>query len=85
MAGRGPEDCTQHYTLSPSQRSRIEIGSSNESHFRVSFVVRVKVTRRCPQTTTFEGKGESKRGIKPTTAAYQPNAVPLGPGTYIYM
>ena len=34
---------------------------SDESHFNVSLVVRDKVTRQCPQTTTFEEKGELKR------------------------
>ena len=37
----------------------IKIGS-DESHFNVS-VVMDKVTRQCPQTTIFEGKGEPKR------------------------
>ena len=27
---------------------------SDESHFNVSLIVRDKVTRQCPQTTTFE-------------------------------
>ena len=31
-----------------------------ESHFNVSLIVRDKVTRQCPQTTTFEEKGEPK-------------------------
>ena len=32
---------------------------SDESHFTVSLIVRDKVTRQCPQTTTFsEEKGE---------------------------
>ena len=34
---------------------------SDESHFNVSLVVRDKVTRQCPQTTTFEEKGGPKR------------------------
>ena len=34
---------------------------SDESHFNVSLIVRDKVTRQCPQTTTFEEEGESKR------------------------
>ena len=34
---------------------------SGESHFSVSVIVRDKVTRQCPQTTTFEEKGEPKR------------------------
>ena len=32
--------------------------SSDESHFNASLIVRAKVTRPCPQTTTFEEKGE---------------------------
>ena len=35
--------------------------ASGESHFNVSLIVRDKVTRQCPQTTTFEEKGEPKR------------------------
>ena len=35
----------------------IKVGS-DESHFSVSWD---KVTRQCPQTTTFEEKGEPKR------------------------
>ena len=38
----------------------IKVGS-DESHFNVSLIVRDKVTRLCPQTTTFEEKGESKQ------------------------
>ena len=34
---------------------------SDESHFNVSLIVRDKVTRQCPQTTTFEVKGEPKQ------------------------
>ena len=30
---------------------------SDDSHFNVSLIVRDKVTRQCPQTTTFEEKG----------------------------
>ena len=33
----------------------------DENHFNVSFIVRDKVTKQCPQTTTFEEKGEPKR------------------------
>ena len=40
--------------------SCIKMGS-DESHFNVSLIVRDKVTRPCPQTTTFEKKGEPKR------------------------
>ena len=38
----------------------IKVGS-DESHFNASLIVRDKVTRQCPQTTTFEEKGEPKR------------------------
>ena len=38
----------------------IKIGS-DENHFNVSLIVRDKVTRQCPQTTTFGEKGEPKR------------------------
>ena len=40
--------------------SCIKVGS-DESHFNVSLIVRDKVTRQCPQSTTFEEKGEPKR------------------------
>ena len=36
-------------------RSCVKNGS-DESHFNVSLIVRDKVTRQCPQTTTFEEK-----------------------------
>ena len=48
----------------------IKMGS-DESPFNVSLIVRDKVTRQCPQTTTFEEKGEPKRyrtEILPLTA-----------------
>ena len=40
--------------------SCIKMGS-DVSHFNVSLIVRDNVTRRRPQTTTFEEKGEPKR------------------------
>ena len=40
--------------------SCIKVGS-DESHFNVSLPVRDKVIRQCPQTTSFEEKGEPKR------------------------
>ena len=39
----------------------IKMGS-DESHFNVSLIVRDKVARQCPQTTTFEEKGEGRGG-----------------------
>jgi len=45
--------------------SCIKVGS-DEIHFTVSLIVRDKVTKRCPQTTTFEEKGEPKSsGFEP--------------------
>ena len=38
----------------------IKLGS-DESHFNVSLIVRDKVKRQCPLTTSFEEKGEPKR------------------------
>ena len=34
---------------------------SNKSHFNVSLIVRDRVTRQCPQTTSFEKKEEVKQ------------------------
>ena len=39
--------------------SCIKMGS-DESHFNVSLIVRDEGKRQCPQTTTFEEKGEPK-------------------------
>ena len=40
--------------------SCIKMGS-DESQFNVLLIVRDKTTRQCPQTTTFEEKGDAKR------------------------
>ena len=56
--------------------SCIKIGS-DESHFNVSVILRDKVTRQCPQITTFEerrAEADWNRG----SSAYQPNALLLG-------
>ena len=58
---------TYRYTVI-TRMTCIKMGS-DESHFNVSLIVRDKVTRPCPQTTTFEEKGELKR--------YQTEVVPL--------
>ena len=51
---------TYRYTVT-TRMAYIKMGSS-ESHFTVLLIVRVKVTRQCPETTTFfEEKGEPKR------------------------
>ena len=47
------------YTVT-TRMTFIKIGS-DESRFNVSLTVRDKVTRPCPQTTTFEEKREPKR------------------------
>ena len=44
--------------------SCIKMGTDN-SHFNVSLIVRDKVTRQCPQTTTFLKRKDSRRGIEP--------------------
>ena len=49
-----------HVYLLNTRMTCIKMGS-DESHFNVSLIVRDKVTRQCPQTTTFEEKGEPKR------------------------
>ena len=50
--------------------SCIKMGS-DESHIKGSLIVRDNVTGQCPQTTTFEEKGEQKR-IRTGPSAYQP-------------
>jgi len=44
--------------------SGIKMGS-DESHFKVSLIVRDKVTRQCAQTTTFSKRKDSRSGIEP--------------------
>ena len=43
-------ECTYRYTVT-TRMTCIKMGS-DESHFNVSLIVRDKVTRLCPQTTT---------------------------------
>ena len=40
--------------------SCIKMGT-DKSHFNVLLIVRDKITRQCPQTTTFEEKGQLKQ------------------------
>ena len=42
----------------------IKMGS-DESHFKVSLIVRDKVIRQCPQTTSFLKRKDSRSGIDP--------------------
>ena len=37
----------------------------DESHFNASLIVRDKVTRQCPQSTTLLKRKESRSGIEP--------------------
>ena len=48
--------------------SCIKMGS-DESHLNVLLIVVGKVTRQCPSITTFDKKGEPKRGIEPGSSA----------------
>ena len=60
MCGWGERWIILISTLSHQNVFCIRMGS-DESHFNVSLTVRDEVTRQCPQTTTFEEKGEPKR------------------------
>ena len=51
------------YTVT-TRMTCIKMGS-DESHFNVSLIVRDKVTRPCPQTTTFLKRKKSRSGIEP--------------------
>ena len=51
---------TYRYTVYHQNDACIKMGV-DESHFNVSLIMRDKVTRQCPQTTTFEENGEPKR------------------------
>ena len=53
---------TYRYTVT-TRMTCIKMGR-DESHFNVSLIVRDKVTRQCPQTTTFLDRKESRRGIE---------------------
>ena len=59
MGEEGEYIYTYRYTVT-TRMACIKMGS-DENHFNVSLIVRDKVTRLCPQTTTFEVKGEPKR------------------------
>ena len=48
------------YTVT-TRMTCIKMGSDESHSVIVSLIVRNKVSRQCPQTTTFEEKGEPKR------------------------
>ena len=62
---------------------------SDESHFNVSLTVRDKVTRQCPQITTFEEKGEPKRSRTEvpllTSLTARPNQLTLEEDTNVML
>jgi len=51
---------------------------SDERRFNVPLIVRDKVTRQCPQTTTLEEKGRAEADSNRGPSAYQPDALLLG-------
>ena len=59
--GGGREMIHYRYTVTTRMTPALRWVCSDESHFNVSLIVRDRVTRRCPQTTTFEEKGEPKQ------------------------
>ena len=52
---------------------------SGESHFNVSLIERDKVTRQCPQTTTFSKRKESRSGIEPRSFRLPAYRLTAGP------
>ena len=75
---RGGRLYTYCYSVTSRMTPAIKMGSVG-SHFIVSLIVRDKAIRQCPQTTTFEEKGQPKRiRTEVPRPAYQPNALPLG-------
>ena len=58
VGGRG-RLCTYRYTVTTRMTPALRWVAM--SHFNVSLIVRVKVTRQRPQTTIFEEKGEPKQ------------------------
>ena len=73
--GGGGELCTCH--CHHQNDSCIKMGS-DESQFKVSLIVRVKVTRQCPKTITFRRERRAEEDSNRGPSAYQPNALPLG-------
>ena len=55
---------TYHYTVTTRMIPALKMGSE-ESHFNVSLIVRDKITRQYPQTTTSLKKIEGRSGIEP--------------------
>ena len=49
------------YTVTTRMTPALRWAAMRDIYFNVLLIVRDKVTRQCPQTTTFEEKGEPKR------------------------
>ena len=79
MGGRGMEGggrgrlYTYRYTVTTRMLPALT-GAAMRAILNVSLTLRDKVTKQCPQTTTFERK--SRNGFEPAPSAYQPNALP---------
>ena len=76
VGGRG-RVYTYRYTVT-TRTTCIEMGS-DESHFNVSLIVRDKVTRPCPQTTTLEEKRAAAAVPNRGPSAYQPTRLTARP------
>ena len=63
IGGKRERVYTYRYIVT-TRMTCIKMGS-DESHFNVSLIARDKVTRPCPQTTTFLKRKESRSGIEP--------------------
>ena len=61
MGEEGDYTDIYRYTVTTRMISALTDGQRCQSHFNVSLTVKAKVTRQCPQITTFEEKGEPKR------------------------
>ena len=76
--GEEGEYYTYRYTVT-TRMTCIKMGSDESHSVNVSLIVRDKVTRQCPQTTTSEEKGEPKRyrtEVLPLTSLYRLTARP---------
>ena len=67
---------TYRYTVTTRMTSALRGAAMRAILMFHNNIVRDKVTRQCPQTTTFEVKAEADSNRGPS--AYQPTALPLG-------
>ena len=73
--GGGGRLYTNHYTVTIRMTHALRQAAMTAIHFNVSLIVRDKVTRQCPQTTTFEEKG-NRSGFE--QRPFRLPALPLG-------